>query len=57
MSASSLSFQVMGNVQEILVREGQKVHKGQLLASLNRATLQDTYDGIPRFPGAGAGCL
>ena len=30
MSASSLSFQVMGNVQEILVREGQKVHKGQL---------------------------
>ena len=32
MSASSLSFQVMGNVQEILVREGQKVHKGQLLA-------------------------
>ena len=44
MSASSLSFQVMGNVQEILVREGQKVHKGQLLALLNRATLQDTYD-------------
>ena len=34
----------MGNVQEILVREGQKVHKGQLLALLNRATLQDTYD-------------
>lgn len=44
MSASSLSFQVMGNVQEILVREGQKVHKGQLLALLNRVTLQDTYD-------------
>lgn len=43
-SSSSLSFQVMGNVEKILVREGQRVSKGQLLASLDRATLQNTYD-------------
>ncbi|WP_455637540.1 efflux RND transporter periplasmic adaptor subunit [Parabacteroides sp.] len=44
LSSSSLSFQVMGNVEKIVVREGQRVEKGQLLASLDRATLQNTYD-------------
>lgn len=44
MSASSLSFQVMGNVERILVREGQRVDKGQLLASLDRATLQNSFE-------------
>ena len=43
-AASSLSFQVMGNVEKIFVREGQRVNKGQLLASLNRVTLQNSYE-------------
>lgn len=42
--SSSLSFEVAGNVSNIYVREGQKVHKGQLIASLNKATLQSNYD-------------
>lgn len=43
-SASLLSFQVMGNVERIFVREGQQVSRGQLLASLEQSVLQDTYD-------------
>ena len=43
-SASSLSFRVMGNVERILVREGQRVDKGQLLASLDPATLKNAYE-------------
>ena len=39
-----LSFQVMGNVERIFVREGQQVSRGQLLASLEQSVLQDTYD-------------
>lgn len=42
--SSSLSFEVAGNVSNINVREGQKVHKGQLIASLNKSTLQNNYD-------------
>lgn len=43
-ASSSLSFRVMGNVAEILVREGQQVNKGQLLASLDRVMLQNSYE-------------
>lgn len=42
--SSSLSFEVAGNVNELHVREGQRVHKGQLLASLNKSTLRNNYD-------------
>lgn len=42
--SSSLSFQVAGNVSNIHIREGQKVGKGQLLACLDKATLQSSYD-------------
>lgn len=42
--SSSLSFEVAGNVNELYVREGQKVQKGQLLASLNRSTLRYNHD-------------
>lgn len=42
--SSSLSFQVAGNVSNIHIREGQKVSKGQLLACLDKATLQNSYD-------------
>jgi RND family efflux transporter MFP subunit len=40
----SLSFSVMGTVEQVFVSEGQKVNKGQLLAALNTATLQNTVD-------------
>ncbi|MBP1614224.1 MAG: efflux transporter periplasmic adaptor subunit [Bacteroidetes bacterium] len=43
-SSSSLSFQVMGNVSKVLVSEGERVSKGELLATLDRATLQNTYN-------------
>lgn len=43
-SSSSLSFQVMGNVSKVLVSEGERVNKGKLLATLDGATLQNTYN-------------
>jgi len=42
--SSSLSFEVAGNVSNIYIREGEKVNKGQLIASLDKVTLQDNYD-------------
>lgn len=41
--ASSLSFKVAGNVEQVCVSEGQRVNKGQLLAVLDKATLENTY--------------
>ena len=43
-SSTSLSFQVPGYVERIYVREGQQVEKGELLARLDKTTLQSTYD-------------
>lgn len=43
-SSSSLSFQVPGYVERIYVREGQRVAQGELLARLDKTTLQSTYD-------------
>jgi RND family efflux transporter MFP subunit len=40
----SLSFSVMGTVEQVFVSEGQKVNKGQLLATLNTATAQNSVD-------------
>lgn len=42
-SSSSLSFQVLGNVEQVLVTEGQKVSKGQLLAVLSKGSAESTY--------------
>ena len=42
--ALSLSFSLTGTVERILVSEGQRVNKGQLLAVLNSATVQNAYD-------------
>jgi len=42
--SSSISFQVMGNVERVLVGEGQKVREGQLLAVLDKATLENAYN-------------
>lgn len=39
-----LSFQVNGNIDRILVQEGQSIQKGQLLATLNTATLSNNYN-------------
>ena len=44
--SSSISFQVMGNVERVLVGEGQKVREGQLLAVLDKATLENAYNGM-----------
>ena len=44
-SAVSLSFSLMGTVEEVLVQEGQRVSKGQLLATLNTATAENAYQG------------
>jgi RND family efflux transporter MFP subunit len=42
--AVSLSFSSTGMVEQALVTEGQRVSKGQLLATLNTATVQNAYD-------------
>jgi RND family efflux transporter MFP subunit len=41
--AVSLSFSGMGTVERVVVDEGQKVKKGQLLATLNAATVENSY--------------
>ena len=40
----ALSFSLPGSVEQVLVSEGQKVQKGQLLAVLSSGTYQSTYD-------------
>ena len=42
-AAVSLSFSLMGTVEEVFVQEGQRVAKGQLLAVLNTATAENSY--------------
>lgn len=42
--SSSISFRVMGNVERVLASEGQKVREGQLLAVLDKATLESAYN-------------
>ena len=39
-----LSFQTAGNLQQVLVSDGQSVRQGQLLASLDPVSLQSAYD-------------
>jgi RND family efflux transporter MFP subunit len=41
---SSLSFASVGTVSRVLVDEGQSVAKGQILATLNKATVMNSYD-------------
>jgi len=42
-SAVSLSFPVMGTLQNVVVNEGQSVKKGQVLASIDKTNFQNTY--------------
>ncbi|MDR2841443.1 MAG: efflux RND transporter periplasmic adaptor subunit, partial [Paludibacter sp.] len=44
--AVSLAFSGMGTVEEVLVDEGQRVRKGQLLAKLNTATAENSYQSM-----------
>ncbi|MFD2962335.1 MULTISPECIES: efflux RND transporter periplasmic adaptor subunit [Olivibacter] len=39
-----VSFLVLGTVERMFVTEGQKVSKGQILASLNKSSLQSAYN-------------
>jgi RND family efflux transporter MFP subunit len=41
--AVSLAFSSMGTVEQVFVSEGQRVRKGQLLATLNTATAENSY--------------
>ena len=41
--AVSLAFSTMGTIEQVFVSEGQRVQKGQLLATLNTATAEDSY--------------
>ena len=43
--SSTLSFEVSGNVKQVLVSEGDKVAKGQLLAILNKGNIANNYSG------------
>lgn len=55
--SSSISFQVMGNVERVLVGEGQKVREGQLLAVLDKATLENAYNASAASLATSGGCL
>ena len=41
--AVSLAFALMGTVEQVYVSEGQRVSNGQLLATLNTATAENSY--------------
>jgi len=41
---TTLSFETAGNVQHLYVKEGQQVHKGQLIASINESNAQNAYN-------------
>lgn len=43
-NAVDVSFPVMGNIEQLLLSEGQKIAKGQLLARLNTASLKNAYE-------------
>lgn len=42
--ASSLSFSISGNVEQVFVSEGDPVKKGQILAKLDEKVMQNTYN-------------
>ncbi len=43
-SGSALSFPIAGTIKTVCVAQGQKVHKGQLIAILDDASFLSTYD-------------
>jgi multidrug efflux pump subunit AcrA (membrane-fusion protein) len=45
-TAISLGFSSLGTVEQVFVSEGQRVQKGQLLATLNSASAQSSFDAV-----------
>jgi multidrug efflux pump subunit AcrA (membrane-fusion protein) len=45
-TAISLGFSSLGTVEQVFVSEGQRVQKGQLLATLNTASAQNSLDAV-----------
>jgi len=43
-TGSTLSFPVAGTIQRIMVSEGQRINKGDLIATLDEASLRDAHD-------------
>lgn len=43
-NTSQLSFPVMGTLQTLNVQPGEKVHKGQLLATIDPSSVKNAYD-------------
>lgn len=43
-TGTEVSFASMGTVEQVLVSNGQRVYKGQLLATLDATTLQNAYN-------------
>lgn len=43
-SSTTISFSVAGTINKIYVTEGQRVSKGQLIATVDGSTLHNTYD-------------
>lgn len=43
-TGSTLSFPVSGTIQRIMVSEGQRINKGDLIATLDEASLRDAHD-------------
>ena len=53
---STLSFEIAGNITSIRVEEGDRVNKGQLLATINLHR-EGGSPGNTHHPETGAGCL
>ena len=43
-TSTSVGFRLLGTVSKVLVDEGQRVHKGQLLAELDPQDMINSYD-------------
>ena len=43
-NALEISFLLLGTIEKMYANEGQSVFKGQVLASLNKSTLQSAYN-------------
>ena len=55
---STLSFEIAGNITSIRVDEGDRVSKGQLLATINPTTVKEAHRAtLTPPPETGAGCL
>ena len=54
-NGSSLSFPLMGRVKSVKVDLGSRVRQGQLLATLDEVSMQNTYQA--EYVSGGKGCF